>query len=91
MYRQWCGKEIDNNCPNWCSIRKKLERSNQMAKDETELKHLPFLISFCGKYPQVYNSIARRLADEFGLGGAELTLLITYFVVKEREEGEADD
>ena len=54
-------------------------------ENDKKLNDLSFLISFCGRYPEVYNAISRRLNSEFGLGGAELTLLITYFVVKEKE------
>ena len=44
------------------------------------------LIVTCGQHPEVYNRIARRLYSDFGLRGAELCLLITYFVLEGCEE-----
>ena len=44
------------------------------------------LIVTCGQHPEVYNRIARRLYSEFGLRGAELCLLVTYFVLEEGDK-----
>ena len=41
---------------------------------------IQYLLAWCRLYPELYNQIANKLDKKFGLKGAELTLLITYFV-----------
>lgn len=48
------------------------------------------LIVTCGQKPEVYNRISRRLYSEFGIQGAEICLLVTYFVLEEGEKGAKD-
>lgn len=43
-----------------------------------------YLLSVCSKYPEIYNEVSNHLYNEFGLSGAELVLLVTYYVAKER-------
>lgn len=51
-------------------------------------KDIRFLLEFCNDYPEVYNKIAEQLYLEFNLKGAELVLLISYYVIKERLQNE---
>ena len=40
--------------------------------------HIKFLLNYCQDKPELYNKVANRLWVEFGLKGAELSLLCTF-------------
>lgn len=45
-----------------------------------KLKDLDFLLNYCRTLPDLYNEISLRLYKDFFITGAEITLLVTYFV-----------
>lgn len=45
-----------------------------------KLKDLEFLLNYCNTLPDLYNEISLRLYKDFFITGAEIALLITYFV-----------
>ncbi len=44
-----------------------------------------FLIDYCSKHADVYNQVSSHLFDRFGIVGAEIVLLVTYYVCEERK------
>lgn len=46
------------------------------------------LLKICSNYPELYNRVSNRLYKEFGLIGAELSLVCTWSVIMETK-GEA--
>lgn len=42
------------------------------------------LLLDCAKYPEVYNDINIRLCQLFGIQNAETSLIVTWFILKDR-------
>lgn len=49
-------------------------------------ERIQFLLDYCLKYPELYNEVANHLYSRFGIQGAEITLLVTYYVAEERRK-----
>lgn len=64
-----------------------------MAKitDNTSIENIGFLLDYCSKYPELYNEIANHLYQRFGIRGAEIVLLVTYYVAEERRHNGKED
>lgn len=55
-----------------------------------ENSNISFLLNYASKCPELYNEVSNHLYKRFGLQGAELTLLVTYYVAEERRKHEVD-
>lgn len=53
-----------------------------------ELKNTQFLLEYCSKIPNLYIEVSNHLYKRFGIVGAEICLLITYYVNEERRKHE---
>ena len=47
--------------------------------------NIRFLLEYCSKIPQLYNEVSNHLYNRFGIVGAEICLLVTYYVNEERK------
>ena len=47
-------------------------------------EQIGYLINTCSKYPEIYNEIARDIYKDFEIRSAELVLLVTYYIIKEK-------
>lgn len=45
-----------------------------------------FLLNYCSNHADVYNQVSTHLYDKFGIVGAEIVLLMTYYVCEERRK-----
>ena len=39
----------------------------------------------CGQYPELYNKVSNWLYKKFDLHSAELSLIITYYLIQQKE------
>lgn len=64
-----------------------------MAKitDNTSVDNIGFLLNYCSRCPELYNEIANHLYQRFGIQGAEIVLLVTYYVAEERRSYGKED
>ena len=63
----------------------------KIRKTESEnINHedISYLLNYCAAHTEEYNEIANHLWRRFGLQGAELCLLVTYYVCEERRKHE---
>lgn len=51
-------------------------------------ERIQFLLDYCSKHPELYNEVANHLYSRFAIQGAEITLLVTYYVAEERRKHE---
>ena len=58
----------------------KIEESGESMNIDS----ITFLLDYCSEHADIYNEVANNLWERFHLRGAELCLLITYFVNEER-------
>lgn len=42
--------------------------------------NIKYLLNYCQDMPELYNKVANKLWVEFGIRGAEITLLCTYMI-----------
>ena len=59
--------------------------NNHKSKD-----NIQFLLEYCSKMPELYNEVSNHLYERFGIIGAEICLLVTYYVNEERRRNEID-
>lgn len=56
--------------------------------EKNDEKNLRFLLEYCSDIPEIYNRVSNHLYGRFGIRGAEICLLVTYFVNEERKAHE---
>lgn len=61
------------------------ERDQETKIENTTDENIKFLLEYCSKIPELYNDVSNHLYDRFGIIGAEICLLITYYVNEERK------
>lgn len=49
-------------------------------------EQIGYLLDTCSKYPEIYNEISRDIYKDFEICSAELVLLVTYYIIKERNK-----
>lgn len=53
-------------------------------------KYIRFLLSYCSTCPELYNKVANQLYKNFRISGAELALLVTFFVHEHTKGGDCN-
>lgn len=56
-----------------------------IIRDSIDILQIGDLLDYCSSVPEIYNETANRLNERFGIRGAEIALLVTYFVAEERK------
>lgn len=54
----------------------------------SDVYDIEYLINYCKTMPVLYNEVANHLWDRFGIRGAEICLLVTYYISEERKKHE---
>ena len=55
-----------------------------------DIYDVKYLLEYCESIPQLYNEVSNHLWNRFGIKGAEITLLITYYINEERRKHEKE-